>query len=585
MVNSIYRKVFNMLTKSQRISFVIIIGIMILSAFLTQVLSLSIGGLTDNVLSEDKLSFYNLLPFLVFILIVMVVNEVIKVIRRILVEDTVTKFEKIARTRAVASLLYAPLDYFKENMTGNIHGKLNRSLEGVTKLLKLMFMDFVPAIFNGMAAVVIIFLKLPFFIALLMLLVVPIGLIIVFRQIMTQRGIRVELLREKSNMDGIMVELINGIEVIRVVDNTKNEINSFADKSEYLREKEMKHHKAMAFYDCLKFINEAIFVVLVIGVSSYLALEGIITIGTVFTAYLSFTQLTTPLRELHRILDELSEATVLSLEYFRIVELPKDFSYNVKKKENIKEKIDNSLIISIRDLNFKYKNSCKYVIENLNLDIKKGNFIGIAGPSGCGKSSLVKVISKLERSEGSIIIDGKDINSLTRKEIAKKIALVPQSPFLISATIKDNICYGVNRKVAFNEIREACKKAFIDDFIESLPDKYDTMISEGGSNLSGGQRQRIAIARVFLRKPSILILDEATSALDNTMEKYIQRAIYRFQKENNITVLSIAHRLSTLEKCDNIFVFDKGKIVQSGKYRELIEIPGVFQDMYKGILK
>src|SRR5699024_4547619 len=186
---------------------------------------------------------------------------------------------------------------------------------------------------------------------------------------------------------------------------------------------------------------------------------------------------------------------------------------------------------------------------------------------------------------GDIKIDGMDINSLSRKDIAKEIALVPQSPFLISASIKDNICYGINRKVTMEEVREACQKAFIDDFIESLPDKYETMVSEGGGNLSGGQRQRIAIARIFLRKPSILILDEATSALDNTTEKHIQKAIETLQKENNITILSIAHRLSTLENCDNILVFDQGKIIQQGKYHKLIETPGVFQDMYNGILK
>ena len=162
---------------------------------------------------------------------------------------------------------------------------------------------------------------------------------------------------------------------------------------------------------------------------------------------------------------------------------------------------------------------------------------------------------------------------------------ISQTPFLISGTIKENICYGINKKVSMAEIKEACKKAFIDDFIESLPNKYNTIIAEGGKNLSGGQRQRIAIARVFLRKPSILILDEATSALDNTTEKHIQKEIEKLQQENNITILSIAHRLSTLENCDNICVFNKGDIVQSGKYKELIEIPGIFQDMYNGILK
>lgn len=583
MKEKIYNKIFHMLTKRQKINFIIIIIIMIISALLTQLLPLSIGRLTDDVLNQNELSFISVLPFLGFILVITVTNEIIKVIRRLLVEDTSTRFEKSARTKAISSLLHAPLNYFKENMTGNIHGKLNRSLEGTTKLLKLIFMDFAPAIFNGLAAIVVIFSKLPITLALLMLLVIPIGIIIVFRQITTQRGIRVELMNEKSNMDGTIVELINGIEVIRIVNNAENETNRFDNTSEYLRRKEMKHHKAMALYDCLKFINEAVFTVLIIGVSAYLAGEGIISVGTVLTAYLSFTQLTTPLRELHRIFDELSESTVLAEEYFKIIELPKDFSYEIVEQDSKPKK--SIPIISIKNMDFKYQNASKYTIKDLNLNIQKGEFIGIAGPSGCGKSSLIKVISKLEKGEGNIEIDGLDITKLTRKDIANKIALVPQSPFLISATIKENICYGINREVTDAEIKEACQKAFIDDFIENLPDKYETKISEGGGNLSGGQRQRIAIARIFLRKPSILILDEATSALDNTTEKHIQKAIETFQKENNITILSIAHRLTTLKNCDNILVFDKGKIVEQGKYQDLINKPGIFQDMYNGVLK
>lgn len=579
----IYKKIYKMLTKRQKVNFIIIIGIMIVSALLTQLLPLSIGSLTDDVLSQDELSFISVLPFLGFILVITVVNEIIKVIRRLLVEDTSTRFEKSARTKAISSLLHAPLSYFKENMTGNIHGKLNRSLEGTTKLLKLMFMDFAPAVFNGIAAIVVIFSKLPLTLALLMLLVIPIGVIIVFRQITTQRGIRVELMNEKANMDGTMVELINGIEVIRIVDNAEKETGRFDDTSEYLRKKEMKHHKAMAFYDCLKFINEAIFTVLVIGVSAYLAGEGIITVGTVLTAYLSFTQLTTPLRELHRIFDELSESTVLAEEYFRIIELNPDFSYKVIET---KKQPDYKLpIISIKNMDFKYKNAKEYTIRDLNLDIKKGDFIGIAGPSGCGKSSLIKVIAKLEQTKGNVKLGGIDINSLTRKDIADEIAMVPQTPFLISATLRDNICYGLKHEVTDDEIKEACKKARLDSFIESLPDKYETMISEGGGNLSGGQRQRIALARIFLRKPSILILDEATSALDNTTEKHVQKSIEEMRQEENITILAIAHRLSTLKNCDNILVFDKGKIVEQGKYQELIDKPGIFQDMHNGILK
>lgn len=180
-------------------------------------------------------------------------------------------------------------------MTGNIHGRLNRSLEGTVKLIKLIFMDFAPAVTTGIAAVVTIFFQLPPLVACLVVLVIPVGTFIVFRQISTQKGIRVELMDTKAEMDGTMVELLGGIETIRTLDSAGTESERILYRSEGLRKKEMRHHKAMAFYDCLKFVNEAFFSVLVIGIS-------------VLTAYLCFTQLTGPLRELHRILDEFSES-------------------------------------------------------------------------------------------------------------------------------------------------------------------------------------------------------------------------------------------------------------------------------------
>lgn len=585
-LTEIFKRILKMLDKKQKVYFGIIVLIMIVSSYLSQLTPLAIGNLTDGVLGGSEETFYHVIPYLLFILIVCVCNEFIKVIRRILVEDTCTRTEKRARFLALNALLKAPMSYFKENMVGNIHGKLNRSLEGTIRLLKLMFMDFAPAIFNSVAAIIVIYSQLPFYLDTLMMLVIPVGVLIVFCQIKTQKGIRVELLETKSKMDGNAVELINGIEVIRVSNTADDECNKFDCRSEYLREKEMKHHKAMAKYDCLKFINESVFTVLIIGVSVYLAAVDVITVGSILTSYLCFTQLLTPLKELHRILDELSESMVLANEYFKISDIPNDFSYQVLGKKNMIDK-DSKVILEVENLDFSYSNDkhTKKILDHLNLEIRRGEFVGIAGPSGCGKSSFIKVITKLEAAKGNVFIDEFSISKLSRKNIADLIALVPQVPFLVSGTIRDNICYGLDRKVSDTELEKVCEKAYILDFIKSLDDGFDSMISEGGSNLSGGQKQRIAIARIFLRKPKILILDEATSALDNTSEKHIQKEIERWQKEENITVISIAHRLTTLKNCDRILVFNEGKIEQFGKYDELIKIPGIFKDMNDGVLK
>ena len=556
---------------------------MIISASLTQLTPKTIGWLTDDILNVNDVSFEKVIPFLVFILVVNVVNEIIKIIRRVMVEDVATRTEKKARGMVIKSLLMAPLSYFRKNMTGNIHGRLNRCLDGTIKLEKLLFMDFAPAIFNSIAAIITIFLTLPITLALPMLLVIPVGIFIVLKQIESQKGIRVELLESKSAMDGTIVELINGIEVIRICDSVEFELNRFNNKSEFLRNKEMKHHKAMAMYDCLKFINQAAFTVLIIGISTYLATKNIISVGSVLTAYLCFNQLIKPLEELHRIFDEVSECTVLANDFFEMVEIQNDFSYNKILNEKNNDITDE--IINIRNLNFYYSESeDKLILKDFNIDIEKGMYLGIAGPSGCGKSSLIKSICKLEKANGTIILDDTNIENLTRKDISEIIALVPQTPFLIAGTIYENIIYGMKRKVTLEEVKQAAKKAYILDYIESLPEGFNSQISEGGNNLSGGQRQRIAIARIFLRKPKVLILDEATAALDNTSEKHIQEEIEKLKKENNTTIIAIAHRLTTLKNCDRIIVLNKGKIEEDGKFDSLIERNGIFSDMYYGKL-
>ena len=579
----VLKKIYKLLDTKQKLRFILIIIIMIVSAALAQMTPKAIGWLTDDILTKNEISFNKVIPFLVFILIVNVANEVIKIFRRVLVEDTATRTEKKARGMVIKSLLMAPLSYFRKNMTGNIHGRLNRCLDGTIKLEKLLFMDFAPAIFNAIAAIITIFLTLPITLAMPMLLVIPIGVFIVLKQIKSQKGIRVELLESKSGMDGTIVELINGIEVIRICDSLDFETKRFDDKGEFLRAKEMKHHKAMAMYDCLKFINQAVFTVLVIGISTYLATKNIISVGAVLTAYLCFNQLLRPLEELHRIFDEVSECTVLATDFFKMVEIENDFSYLPIKTKS--ENKSTNEIINMENITFYYsENEDKIILDNFNIDIEKGMYLGIAGPSGCGKSSLIKSICKLEKAEGTIIIDDKNIDNLTRKDLSKLIALVPQSPFLIAGTIFENITYGIDREVSIDEVEEAAKRAYIYDYINGLPDKFDSLVSEGGNNLSGGQRQRIAIARIFLRKPKILILDEATSALDNTSEKYIQAEIEKMKQENNTTIIAIAHRLTTLKNCDRIIVLNKGKIEEDGKFDDLIEKNGMFSDMYYGKL-
>ena len=581
-------RIYQLLPKRQKLGFFLILAILGVSAALSQLTPLAVGYLTDHVLADRRVSFLSVIPILLVILAVNVANEVVKVIRRLIVEDMATQAEKNARRRATASLLSAPLSYFREHMTGNIHGRMNRSLEGTVKLVKLVFMDFAPAAATGAAAIVMIFLKLPVPVACVTVLVIPVGTLLVFRQISTQKGIRVELMDRKAEMDGTVVELLGGMETIRSLDSAGTEEERITRRAEQLRKKEMDHHRAMAFYDCLKFINEAVFTVLVIGLSVYMAASRKISVGEVLTAYLCFTQLTSPLRELHRILDELSESLVLTDQYFRIVDIPEDFSYQTPALSGEAAACREELpLLAAEHISFAYpENPGRAVLKDFSLQLREGEFVGIAGPSGCGKSSLMKVFSKLEQlQEGRVFLGGRDLGSLSRRDIRDMIFMVPQSPFLIAGTVYDNITYGLDRKPELSEVMEAARRACIHEEIQRMPGQYEALLAEGGGNLSGGQRQRIALARIFLQRPRLLILDEATAALDNTSERIVQAEVEKLIQEEGTAVISIAHRLSTLKNCDRILVIEQGQVVQQGKYEELTACPGIFRDMYLGVLK
>jgi ATP-binding cassette subfamily B protein len=207
--------------------------------------------------------------------------------------------------------------------------------------------------------------------------------------------------------------------------------------------------------------------------------------------------------------------------------------------------------------------------------------MALVGPSGGGKTTICHLIPnfyKLDEGSGSILIDGKDIRKVTMESLRRNIGIVQQDVFLFSGTIKDNIRYG-KLDATDEEIIEASKRANLHEFVESLPDGYDTEIGERGIKLSGGQKQRVSIARVFLKNPSILILDEATSALDNSTEVLIQRSLDELCKGR--TTLVVAHRLSTIRNADKIAVVTDGRVSEYGTHDELINKDGVYKELYE----
>ena len=235
-------------------------------------------------------------------------------------------------------------------------------------------------------------------------------------------------------------------------------------------------------------------------------------------------------------------------------------------------------IIEFKGVKFKYREEEDYTLKGLDLKIEPNKKVAVVGRSGNGKSTIFNLLLRyFDSTEGCILIDGVDIKDLTEESLRGNISIIRQMPFLFNMSIMDNFRL-VKSDVTIDEVKEVCKRAYIDEYIESLPNKYDTVIGEGGVNLSGGQKQRIAIARTLLLNTKIILFDEATSALDNESQEYIKKTIDALVKDH--TVVIVAHRLSTIVDADIIHVINKGTLADSGTHKQLLKSSKVYQKLY-----
>lgn len=282
-----------------------------------------------------------------------------------------------------------------------------------------------------------------------------------------------------------------------------------------------------------------------------------------------------PMRKISRQHNEISKAFAAAKDVWDVL----DTNERVPEKTNAAELEPLRTLIELKDVSFRYNDDPKWIIRNLSLEIPKGSMVALVGESGGGKSSLIKLIQRLyDPVDGSILWDDTDLRDADLASLKRNIALVTQETVLFNDTVKYNISYG-KPDATDEEIAEAARIAFAADFIEELPQKYDTPVGERGTMLSGGQRQRIAIARAVLVNAPVLILDEATSALDTESERLVQLALTNLMQGK--TSIVIAHRLSTVRKADKIVVMEKGRIVESGTHDELLVNDKKYKKLYE----
>ena len=369
-------------------------------------------------------------------------------------------------------------------------------------------------------------------------------------------------------------ENITGIREIKALGIKQNvEKNIFSDlDSIFSQEKKIKTYEVN--YSTLNNLIYFILQFIIILTAGKFFIDGKII-------YAVFTMLQSYIWRIDDVVESISDFGVnynkVTVSLKRIDEIVNNKLYDDEKYGD-KELKNPQGIIEFKDVKFKYRDEEDLTLRGLNLRIEPNKKVAIVGRSGNGKSTLFNLLLRyFDTKEGEILIDGIDIKDLSEKSLRNTISIIRQTPFLFNMSILDNFKL-VKKNATLKEVREVCKRAYIDDYIMSLPDKYNTIIGEGGINLSGGQKQRVAIARTLLLNTKIILFDEATSALDNESQEYIKKTIDDLV--NDHTVVIVAHRLSTIVDADIINVIDKGKLVSSGTHEELLKNSEVYKKLY-----
>lgn len=378
--------------------------------------------------------------------------------------------------------------------------------------------------------------------------------------------------REKTS--GFISEIVRGAKDIKILDSEE----SFLTKaSEYMEETNKVSYKYQRSKAKLRMYGGSIKDICDLGINLliyYLLISNGLTIEEAIIIFNYHNQLTWTADLIEQIYGILKQFNLAANRIFGILE---ESEFKIEKFGN--KKLENfSGNIEFKDVFFSYQDDIP-VLKGLNFQIKANETVGFVGYSGSGKTTIFNLISALNRKiSGEILFDGVSIDELDKTSIRGNLSVISQNAYIFNMSIMDNLKI-VKREATDEEVKEACHLAYLDDFIESLPEGYNTIVGEGGVSLSGGQKQRLAIARALLLKTEILLFDEATSALDNQTQMKIQKAIHNLKGE--YTILMIAHRLSTVIDCDKIFVIDDGKVEAVGNHNYLLQNSKIYQQLYK----
>ncbi|UUX34242.1 ABC transporter ATP-binding protein [Fundicoccus culcitae] len=465
-----------------------------------------------------------------------------------------------------------PISYFDSNSYGDI---LSRAINDMDQVAGSLGQSLTQLTTSTVSIIAIFFtmLYLSGSLAFIVLLMVPLNIIVIrwaAPKAQNQFNIRQQNL---GKLNDFIEEKYSGQTVVKIYNQEKFEAGEFSKRSEELNEASWKAEYYSGLMNPLVGTVKDMIYALIALFGGLGIINGTTDIGVV-QSFLQYTnQFSMPFRELANLANTIQMTVAATERVFEVLD-----EKEMENPSGLPDKEDSPYKVEFEHVQFGYSKD-KLLMTDFNLQVKEGEMIAIVGPTGAGKTTLINLLERFyDVSGGAIRYEGRDIRNMSRESLRSKFSMVLQDTWLFNGTIWENLKYGAQANISDEDILKAAKAAHVDDFVRSLPEGYQTMLTEDGTNLSQGQRQLITIARAFLQDPDVLILDEATSSVDTRTEVLIQRAMNRLLEGR--TSFVVAHRLSTIRDASNIVVMNHGDVIESGNHDALMEQDGFYAQLY-----
>ncbi|MCI6275382.1 MAG: ABC transporter ATP-binding protein/permease [Clostridium sp.] len=562
---------------SSKISSLVLVFFLSLATTLITIFGTRLNGYTvDNFIATGDMR--GLAGICIVLIIIYVISAACTYGQKRIMVYIAQKTSAVIRRDLFQSLLSLPLKYFDTHSSGDVMSRLTNDVDNINMTLSQSVTQF----FSGIIMIVGMFIAMIVLspkLTLIGMLTVPLMLVSTKFLVKLTQPFFVKQQRELGNLNGYIEEYLSGQKVTLLFSQEEQVKEDFNKINKNLTKSAIYAQGLSGVMGPVNnFINNLSYLIVAVSGGYFAIAEGgNITVGIVFTFILYMRNFTRPINEILNVFNTIQSALAGAERVFEVIdEAPEKDKAEAKDVENIEGHVE------LRNVDFSYVEGQK-VLKNASLEAKRGDTVAIVGPTGAGKTTIINLITKFyDIDSGAILIDGENIENLTRRSLRSNIAMVLQDTFLFSESVRENIRYG-RITATDDEVIKAAKLANAHHFIMQLPHGYDTVLSDNGSNLSHGQRQLIAIARAVLSKASILILDEATSSIDTKTEVEIQKAMLSLMKGK--TSFVIAHRLSTIRNADIILAVNDGEIIERGTHEQLLRRGGFYSDLYNSQFK